>query len=139
MSEWPPAIELRQRLVEISDEAIRLIDNHALAPILDDLLDWINENSDAAAGFDAVFVELIDQAMDEPGGGVRLDPEIFEYCMHTLRYPGVRARLEQMRDTADDTPRGYNTKHWAEGVLAAYSDSWEDIKIGLWPPPRQAS
>lgn len=77
MSERSPAIELRQRLAEVSRKADRLDDNHDLAPILADLLDWIEENPNAVADFDAVFVESIDDAVDERGHG---DPRVFEYC-----------------------------------------------------------
>jgi phosphoribosylaminoimidazole-succinocarboxamide synthase len=127
VSEWSPAAELRRRIAAIARyDADGQADNSELAPILIGLLEWISEHADAAADFDAIFVE----AIDERGHAAA---EILKYCMHTLRYPGVRTRLEEIRDKADDSPTGYNTRRGAERILEAYSDDWEAIAIGLWP------
>lgn len=51
------------------------------------------------------------------------DLELFEYCMHELRWPEVRAQLDEVvRDAVDRVD--IRARDYFAGVKAAFTDEW---------------
>jgi hypothetical protein len=125
LDDWTPAKDVARRLAAIEryNADGQVFGNLEWAPILIGLLDWIARNPESNSEYEAVFVDYVDH---------NKTPEVLEFCMHHLRYPRVRERVEEIRDRAPDTPRGYDSRRLAQGILDAYSDDWADSDI--WPP-----
>lgn len=51
------------------------------------------------------------------------DLELFEYCMHELRWPKVRAQLDAEVRNADDT-RDWRARDYLARAKGAFTDQW---------------
>lgn len=52
------------------------------------------------------------------------DLELFEYCMHELRWPEVKSQLQAAVRNAASPPRDVRSEFYLEGVLRAFGDNW---------------
>lgn len=122
--EWSPPLELTRRLAAIERYASdgQVFDTGELEPILVGLLKWMAQYPNFSREFEQVFLDYVDE-------GCHAVTETLEFCMHTLRYPRVRERLEAIRDEAPDTARGYDRRRWVERMLDAYSTQWANAVL----------
>ena len=52
------------------------------------------------------------------------DLELFEYCMHELRWPEVKTQLQAAVRDAAGPPRDTRCEFFLNGVLRAFGDDW---------------
>lgn len=90
----------------------------SLEPLLGQLLAYVLSHPEQREVFVDGFCDLARSQLERQ---VRTSVEVLPYCMHTLRYPEVRAFVERrLRETI-------STDQWREvHVLSAYLESFDD-------------
>lgn len=91
-------------------------DQLAHEPVFEAALELVLAHLELREAFARKFVDMLD----------RNDWELFEYCMHELRWPEVRANVEDRLRIARDPRQRHDLsdeRRWS-GVLSAFSDGW---------------
>jgi hypothetical protein len=130
----PLVTELNRRFEEIQERGQAGWGIKPYEQLLEDLLQFVLSYSEAEVEFKRTFVELVHGLMQtsvDSGGRARPNgaQQTVDFCMHTLRWPEVRAELQTWYEQLPDTGIEFDD-HWLAGrMLEAFSDRWRTPTI----------
>lgn len=113
MTAEPPAATLTRMLSAVSEAADRYVGVDSYEDLLVETLELLESGRVDRA---VAVAELSRLATEWPPGA----PEALEFTMHRLRWPEVRAALEDHRDHGAD----FRTRNLAAQVLEAFETEW---------------
>lgn len=90
------------------------LDQLSHEPVFEAALELVLANPDMRAEFAEKFVSMLQND----------DLELFEYCMHELRWPEVKTQLQAAVRDAAGPPRDTRSEFFLKGVLRAFGDDW---------------
>lgn len=90
------------------------LDQLSHEPVFDAALKLVLANPDMRQEFAGRFVLMLKNDY----------LELFEYCMHELRWPEVKSQLQAAVREAATPPRDLRFESFLEGVLRAFGDDW---------------
>lgn len=90
------------------------LDQLSHEPVFEAALNLVLANPDMREEFAGKFAGMLKND----------DLELFEYCMHELRWPEVKSQLQAAVRDAASPPRDTRSEFFLEGVLRAFGDTW---------------
>ncbi len=116
--------QLEQLMEQAEADITNLHSTYFFEPALVQVLEFIKSHPDDWPRFKAYFIADVMKHHQIP-------QEVFEFCMHALRWPEVHAAVKKRQQDASNPidPRFY---YGLAGHRAAFNDDWDGAEMYLY-------